>query len=338
MRVLADSTLCARPLTPRATCRACLDVCPRGAISIGTEVAVSDACDGCGLCVAACPNGVFETRWGLESDLVAKVTGRGRTVIVACEAAGDIEAPAARVPCLGVVTEGVLVAAALDGVERIEMVHGLCASCLRREGEALFHRAVERTEALAGRLAPVVDMRWVPGREVRPVRRATVSRRGIFSLFAQPLSCAFRREKPENERRRRLLGLLDRSGGERPRSARGLFFDLDVSVACTGCPVCEAVCPMRAIGREEGPGSVLLRFDPIRCTGCDNCRAACPEGAISLKPRDYSLSIPDGMRIMATVPLHRCPSCGTPTGGRRPTCLSCAGREGRLRLTAERTR
>jgi ferredoxin len=42
-------------------CGLCVDVCPRGAITVD-DVAMVDAacCNGCGLCVDECPNGVFE--------------------------------------------------------------------------------------------------------------------------------------------------------------------------------------------------------------------------------------------------------------------------------------
>lgn len=109
----AESSLCARPLTPRATCRACIAACPRDAIRISSEVVITEDCDGCGLCVAACPNGVFDWRWGLEEDLVARVCRQGRRAVVACEAVPEA---ATKVPCLGVVTETVLLNAVLQWV------------------------------------------------------------------------------------------------------------------------------------------------------------------------------------------------------------------------------
>jgi len=327
--------LCARLWTPKATCRACLDVCPRAAIQIDGDLTVSSACDGCGLCAAACRNGVFDL-W-LRADLEARLREQGATAVVCCEAA-DRDA-AIRVSCLGVFTEEILLEAALIGLRRIEMAHADCKSCSRRAGEALFREAIERAAVLTRGRAFEVVARRAPDRE-RPAQPG-VSRRAMFSLFARPVLAAFaHRETPDGERRRRLIRAVQRVGPTVPTPVRGLFFEVHVSPACTGCPVCEAVCPMRAITRVEEAGTGSLRFDPLRCTGCDNCRAACPEAAITLTPR------PDGtadstntpcstLETVSTIRLHPCAVCGASVGGPHETCLSCRGRSQRSRLAGE---
>ena len=51
--------------------------------------------------------------------------------------------------------------------------------------------------------------------------------------------------------------------------------------ACTGCGVCEGLCPMQAITCEETAG-----IDPDRCIGCGVCVSGCELGALHLGPRE----------------------------------------------------
>ena len=53
-----------------------------------------------------------------------------------------------------------------------------------------------------------------------------------------------------------------------------------VPMFCQHCedPLCAAVCPVRAIERDEAEGRV--RVDKEKCVGCRSCLSACPFGAI----------------------------------------------------------
>ena len=60
LRWLMSSDVC-----KHCTTAACLDVCPTGALfrtEFGTVVVQDDVCNGCGMCVPACPFGVIERR------------------------------------------------------------------------------------------------------------------------------------------------------------------------------------------------------------------------------------------------------------------------------------
>ncbi|HYY12553.1 MAG TPA: 4Fe-4S dicluster domain-containing protein [Kineosporiaceae bacterium] len=57
--------LMASDVCKHCTTAACLDVCPTGALfrtEFGTVVVQDDVCNGCGMCVPACPFGVIERR------------------------------------------------------------------------------------------------------------------------------------------------------------------------------------------------------------------------------------------------------------------------------------
>lgn len=55
-----------------------------------------------------------------------------------------------------------------------------------------------------------------------------------------------------------------------------------VPMVCQQCetPVCEVVCPMHAIERDEKTGAMLIDYD--LCVGCKLCVMFCPFGGISL--------------------------------------------------------
>ena len=57
---------------------------------------------------------------------------------------------------------------------------------------------------------------------------------------------------------------------------------LYVPMVCQQCetPLCETVCPMRAIRRDEKTGAMLIDYD--LCVGCKLCVMFCPFGGINL--------------------------------------------------------
>lgn len=57
---------------------------------------------------------------------------------------------------------------------------------------------------------------------------------------------------------------------------------MDMPLYCVQCmkPVCEAVCPVKAIKVNEKTSTVLIDHD--LCIGCRLCMMACPIGAISI--------------------------------------------------------
>lgn len=57
---------------------------------------------------------------------------------------------------------------------------------------------------------------------------------------------------------------------------------LYVPMVCQQCetPLCEVVCPMHAIRRDEETGAILIDYD--LCVGCRLCMMFCPFGGINL--------------------------------------------------------
>jgi len=65
---------------------------------------------------------------------------------------------------------------------------------------------------------------------------------------------------------------------------------IPVPMICQQCetPMCEAVCPVKAISLDEKTGAYVV--DEKKCLGCRMCVAACPFGAIEVDPQKKTSS------------------------------------------------
>jgi heterodisulfide reductase subunit A len=57
---------------------------------------------------------------------------------------------------------------------------------------------------------------------------------------------------------------------------------VDIS-KCSGCMLCEEVCPFDAIEPQVVRGKRVARVKEELCKGCGSCAAACRSGAINLR-------------------------------------------------------
>lgn len=63
---------------------------------------------------------------------------------------------------------------------------------------------------------------------------------------------------------------------------------MDMPVVCLQCedPVCEKVCPVKAITRDSN-GALVIDYES--CVGCKKCLTSCPIGATWLDPRSKKI-------------------------------------------------
>jgi len=57
---------------------------------------------------------------------------------------------------------------------------------------------------------------------------------------------------------------------------------IDVPIVCQQCeiPICERVCPVEAISRDQKTGAMIIDYNV--CIGCRMCLMACPFGGMSI--------------------------------------------------------
>ncbi len=67
---------------------------------------------------------------------------------------------------------------------------------------------------------------------------------------------------------------------------------------CTGCTICDRVCPTLAIATDRKVH--LAAVNAERCSGCPACEQRCPEGAIRMvvrdRPFEVKVEVPPGER------------------------------------------
>lgn len=123
--------LCSRFRTTKSHCISCATVCPApGAVQFAGESAeITDACIGCGACASACPNGAIRLK---ESDpqLVERIRNGVRSGEAFCIACPRSQGKADLVvPCLGRLTEALLLEPIRGGAARVELLDPGCSGC-----------------------------------------------------------------------------------------------------------------------------------------------------------------------------------------------------------------
>ena len=72
--------------------------------------------------------------------------------------------------------------------------------------------------------------------------------------------------------------------------------------ACTGCEVCDDVCPMDVISMDDIDGKYVAYMKyPEECVHCKACVMDCPSSCISL---DFSIMYRDGVPVDMTASIQ----------------------------------
>lgn len=258
------------------------------------------ACDGCGLCLPACPQQAV----GLSMRFAQCALGESSALLARCEfSAGDDEA--GRVPCLHSISLVEVLRARQRGQAIWLTMRGDCDRCARGQGERLEARMAALNAALVERGLPAILLRevstavWTHLLDAPPVQ-AIATRRGFFAALAKrPVSALMKDSISVQDGKPQAPGeLMPMSRGG------GLPWHIQLDAErCTGCHACARLCPQGAIEQDESePPAYRLRH--ARCTGCGLCSDVCQSNAVS--PQAWCKAEVDEV-ILKT---HRCATCG----------------------------
>ncbi len=314
---------CVHALMETASCRACVDACPRDAWVIDDELLGidRDRCDGCDLCVPACPQGAIEGRFSAS----LKTTDQGGAAFAACEHAGVRTGNDGLMPCLHTLGMSDLLQLRRDGASFLVTSRGDCEGCNRGGAKRLTQRLDEANRLLASRGLKPLKHRNLEAdawdKTFRRVRELSASR---------PLDRrAFFRNSVKLPKERVAAAIEDVIGAFVPPGMLLESGDADSLFPyvpridpglCVGCDACARLCPQQAIElHAEAPDDLLFLIHAERCSGCGICTDVCERDAVRVNPMDREQE--------TRIPLQerRCPACGAefhaPATGAQAACL-----------------
>lgn len=304
---------CVHVLIETATCRACVDVCPRDAWVLDDEQLGIDSgrCDGCNLCVAACPQGAIQA----QMTPALKSEGAQSIALYACELTG-LKADEGVVPCLHAVSLNDIMSLYRRGIRKIVACASNCSDCVRSDTTALNQRVENFNLLLQDRKLPAMQYRKVTqkqwshlvSRQLQDAHGPSMNRRQFFRRMTHVVM-------EENK-------LLRASGhgydtefippgkilpGQSPTQLVPFLPQIDPG-RCNGCDTCAKLCPHGAIAYQTGEQASFTAYQIAaeECSGCGICTDVCELQAVSIK----SWAVPEVTRI----PLRssRCRACGAP--------------------------
>lgn len=284
-QVRVDATRCVHARVATASCRACVEVCPRQAWHLddeGLELSQPD-CDGCGLCVSACPTRAIDAFIGLT---LRQRLQRQPVVLAACSRAMP-DGGAGVVTCLHAIATADLLQHWRRG-ERVWLICTAdCARCPCGHAETFTSRVDHLNHLLEARgeqgilVKPQQPMRWRRLREA--LANASAARRGFLKrLLSRPTALLQEHPAGDEPAGERLPPGMHLAG----QGALPWTIHLD-PLACVVCQACLRVCPEQALHLERTPDAITgqhcLRLEHARCTGCSLCIDVCEHQAIRLE-------------------------------------------------------
>lgn len=297
-------------------CRACLEVCPRDALTfLGGRVRHDlTKCAPCGRCVTICPTAAVENPAATPQQVEAQMRALldishgpagPRGIVYRCQRSDRAEtAPGwypVTVPCTGMLTPVWLLAPLLLGAGSVAVRHCAVGGCPLKNDDLV----VERMAWCQGFLAGIGGS---------PARLSTDAELDapLEPLAAMAVSDPFGPLGAASV----LIALTDATGANdlqlaQPESPLGLI-DIDAR-SCTGCGTCTTACPTGALLTTDENEGRSITFDAARCVACGLCVSRCPEverGAISLRSTVDTNRLRQGRMQLLESDLIRCHSCG----------------------------
>ena len=304
---------CVHSRMETASCRRCEVSCPKEAWVFDDEQIGIDmnACDGCGLCAAACPEQAIVS----EAAPAVRVWDDAPVAFAACEFATDQKTGSGCISCLHAITMTDLVRLYRGGDSRLLFPHGDCEGCFHNTSLSLHSRYANLNILLASHKLPGYSVVEVP-----PGHWEALLQRTSADAPAGPAMGrrAFLRRGVAEAVDRGLehIGMPDAQGlhDDSPATPPGLhmprgrphhmaFFVPAIDAdRCEGCGACLSACAHGAIRQEDD----AYMLDADACSGCGACVDICTPRALSVR----AWTPQQTARVRLKLESRSCRSCG----------------------------
>ncbi|MCF6247672.1 MAG: 4Fe-4S dicluster domain-containing protein [Desulfobacula sp.] len=359
--ILTEKLLCPSFRTSISSCTRCEDLCPVKAIHLSDNgPQIGDKCIDCGVCFAACPNGVFQMDKRKDSTIIAEVENKipkkeSRMVSISCNhgnASSDLI-----VPCLGRLTKRLILELIYLNERGVKILQPDCSPCALIDASANFDTVMNHLDsilAMTGLEKHRLCRETTPFEPAAGITKKTVSRRSFLGAVGAKAietavkvipdvglghsetekETAFRDvllSQPENLKRSSLLRTLERFGIKNSIVVPSKDFfcaEICINQKCNGCGACTILCPTGALFKQEVKNSFELKFRLDLCTNCRECEKACSKDALQIKEEvrlDFLLESSDNTLFQAA--RNECYACGQLfIGGTGKICPLCFDR------------
>jgi energy-converting hydrogenase B subunit K len=311
--IRAEKLLCSVFRVPNSNCELCQKLCPQDAVGLSDKgPEISDRCDDCGVCFAACPNGAFRIEGRDDKSILNEIKDtmdRNDSNVFSISCTRGDSSSDLILPCLGRLSEALLLEPVRAGVAAIEILQPPCPECPSVKGAGYLTKTLLRTRQLfemIGLEKEAIRVKNIALQPFKEIPEKSLSRRfflGSIGVKAMQKAASaipglghegdkkketFREalvSRPENSKRVQLLELLKEFTPKNTitiAAKDAILAEITVNKNCTACGTCATLCPTGAIIRKETESSFYLDFRAAKCTNCRLCLKTCASGAIRM--------------------------------------------------------